>query len=85
MYYVYVLFSEKDRSFYIGYSSNLRLRYEQHCKGLVKSTKNRAPMRLIYYEAYISKLNAEQRELFYKSGRGREVLRKILKETIDEI
>ena len=83
MHYVYILRSEKDGKLYIGYSSNLRLRYAEHCKGLVASTKHRRPMRLVYYEAYISKRNAERRELFYKSGRGRETLKHILQETFE--
>jgi len=82
MYYVYVLYSEKDKNFYIRCSSNLRLRYKEYSEGLVASTKRRRPMKLIYYEAYLIKENAERRELFYKSGRGRETLHKILQETL---
>ena len=33
MHYVYVLRSESDRGFYIGYSANLRKRFEQHLRG----------------------------------------------------
>jgi len=49
MYYVYVLLSEKDKKQYVGYTKNLKLRFEQHVNGLVKSTKNRRPLKLIYY------------------------------------
>ena len=51
MYYTYVLQSSKDNGFYVGFTKNLKLRFEFHKKGLVDSTKNRRPMRLIYYEA----------------------------------
>jgi len=51
MYYTYVLQSEEDNYFYTGYTKNLKLRFEQHNKGLVESTKNRRPFNLIYYEA----------------------------------
>ncbi len=47
MYYVYVLRSEKDNKNYTGYTKNLKLRFEQHRKGLVLSTKNRRPLVLI--------------------------------------
>jgi putative endonuclease len=30
MYYTYVLQSEKDMKFYVGYTKNLKLRFEQH-------------------------------------------------------
>ena len=38
-YYIYVLLSKKDKKLYIGYTKNLKLRFEQHCKGKVDSTK----------------------------------------------
>ena len=50
-YYTYVLYSEKDNKNYIGYTHNLFLRFEQHKKGKVPSTKNRRPLKLIYFEA----------------------------------
>ncbi|MFC1613310.1 GIY-YIG nuclease family protein [Patescibacteria group bacterium] len=85
MYYVYILYSKKDKKLYVGYTNDLRSRYIEHQKGLVKSTKHRRPLKLIYYEAYISESNARRRELFYKSGRGRETLKKILEETFLDI
>ena len=53
MYYTYVLLSTKDKEFYTGYTKDLKLRFEQHNKGLVDSTKARRPFKLIYYEACI--------------------------------
>jgi len=44
----------KDRDFYTGFTENLKLRFEQHNKGLVESTKARTPFRLIYYEASLT-------------------------------
>ena len=40
-YFTYVLKSKKDNKYYTGYTKNIELRFEQHCNGLVKSTKNR--------------------------------------------
>jgi len=34
MYYVYVLQSGVDGNFYVGYTKDLNLRFEQHQKGL---------------------------------------------------
>lgn len=68
MYYVYVLKSLKDGKIYTGFSSDLKRRFEQHKTGLVKSTKNRRPLKLIYYEAYLSELDAKNRERYLKSG-----------------
>ncbi len=49
--YVYVLLSKKDKKCYVGYTENLKLRFEEHQKGYVLSTKNRRPLQLIYSEA----------------------------------
>ena len=79
MYYVYILKSEVDGKMYTGRSDDLRRRFKEHNEGLVTSTKNRRPLKLIYYEAYLVKQDAIDRELFLKSGRGREVIKKQLK------
>ncbi len=53
MYYVYVLKSIKDGKRYIGFTDNLERRISEHNYGKVKSTKNRRPLELIYFEEYI--------------------------------
>jgi len=62
MFYVYVLKSEKDKRLYIGYTDNLEKRVEEHSLGLNLSTRYRGPLRLIYYEAYLSSRDARIRE-----------------------
>jgi putative endonuclease len=62
MFYIYVLHSSKDREFYFGFSSDLRKRLHEHNSGLVTATKTRLPMILVYYEAYLSKADALNRE-----------------------
>lgn len=62
MFYVYVLKSKKDERLYIGYTSNLRKRFQEHNSGLNTSTKNRIPFSLVYYEAYRSIEDAKVRE-----------------------
>ncbi len=79
MYYIYVLYSKKDHKLYIGYSADLKERIKRHSQGRVKSTKNRLPLTLIYYEAFINEKAARNQELFYKTGQGRRILKKRLK------
>ncbi len=81
-YYVYVLLSIIDKKLYIGYTNNLKRRIKQHNEGKTDSLKNRRPLKLIYFEAYFDKKDAQDKERFYKSGRGHEVLYKILKQTL---
>jgi putative endonuclease len=79
MYYVYVLQSEKDGKFYAGFTKDLKLRFEQHKKGLVESTKDRRPLKLIYYEACTDKDDATKREKYFKTYHGKMFLRRRLK------
>lgn len=66
MYYVYVLKSLKDEELYIGFSDNLKERFKSHTKGQVISTKDRRPLKLVYYESYSSEKDARMRELKLK-------------------
>ncbi len=62
MHFVYVLQSMKDKNLYIGCTNNLKQRIEVHNKKGSLSTKNKTPWRLIYFEGYISKVDAFNRE-----------------------
>ncbi len=68
MFYVYILQSLKDRRLYIGSTSNLKERIKNRNLGLNTSTKYRRPLKLIYYEAFLKRKDALEREKFYKSG-----------------
>lgn len=52
MYYIYILYSLKDKKFYIGKTTNLDARLNTHNRGEVKSTKNRRPMQLVHFEEF---------------------------------
>jgi len=78
-YYVYLIQSLKDYSWYIGYTNNLKKRFSEHNKGINRSTKGKAPWNLIYYEACIDKTDAKNRERYLKSGMGRRYLKNRLK------
>lgn len=78
-YYTYILYSDKDGKNYAGYTKDLNLRFEQHKKGLVESTKDRRPLRLIYYEACLSQDDAIKREKHFKTHYGKLFLKKRLK------
>ncbi len=79
MYTVYILKSEKDNKRYIGITSDLKERLFDHNNGLVKSTKNRRPLKLTHTEIFESKTEALRREKFFKSGQGRQYLKEELK------
>ncbi len=79
MHYVYVLKSRKDRKNYVGYTKNLKLRFELHKKGKVISTKDRRPLDIIYYEACIDQQDATHREKYLKTYHGKMFIKKRLK------
>lgn len=84
-YYIYILLSLKDKRFYIGFTSDLKNRLSEHAKGRVSSTKNRRPLKLIHYEYFIDKADAKAREVFLKSGFGRNQLKESLKRTLEKL
>ena len=65
------MLSEKDGKYYTGYTKNIELRFEQHNKGLVKSTKDRRPLKLIYFEACLNRSDATRREKYLKTHYGK--------------
>jgi len=75
VYYTYVLKSYRDLKLYIGWTDDLSSRFIKHQKGLVLSTKNRRPFKLVYYEACLSKEGAIKREKQLKTGFGRKYLK----------
>ncbi len=77
MFVVYILKSTKDGKRYIGMTSDLERRISEHNKGLVKSTRKRKPLELIYTEEFLSKSEALSRDKFFKSGQGREFLKSV--------
>jgi putative endonuclease len=78
-YYVYVIQSEKVDQWYIGFTGNLRKRFQEHKKGLVFSTKNRGPWKLVYYEACLYETDARAKEKYLKTGMGKRYLKNRLK------
>jgi len=84
-YCVYTLLSLKDKRLYTGFTSDLKDRLSRHARGEVKSTVYRRPLKLIHCEYFISKDDAKAREIFLKSGFGRNNLKKALKRTLNNL
>ena len=79
MYYVYILEIYNDKTWYTGYTSDLRTRLNHHNNGKGgKTTQKGKTWKLIYYEAYLNKEDATGREIFLKSGSGHRFIHKQL-------
>jgi putative endonuclease len=66
MYFVYVLQSDLDRSFYIGQTDDVKALVRRHNAGYVPSTKNRGPWRLVGTETFETRDKARWREYSIK-------------------
>lgn len=80
MYFVYLLESLLDESWYIGYTPDSpHKRLIKHNRGEVYYTKRKKPWKVIYFEYYLDRSDATGREKFLKSGSGRKFLKKQIK------
>lgn len=78
MYYVYVLRSLKNNRLYTGSTLDLERRIREHNSGVSKYTKLTRPYVLVHRETFNTKSEAYRRELFLKTGKGREYLNSVL-------
>ncbi|MFZ2569477.1 MAG: GIY-YIG nuclease family protein [Minisyncoccia bacterium] len=82
MYYTYILQSNKDKKFYTGATNDLRKRLLEHNQNEVRSTKNRGPFEIIYYEACKNMNDAFDREKYLKSGHGKRYIKDRLRRSL---
>ena len=73
-YYVYIIKSEKDESYYIGHTQDLGSRLERHNQGRVKYTKSKRPWRLVYFEEHSDRSLAMKREMEIKGRKSKEFI-----------
>jgi len=83
MYYVYVLYSTTLKKRYVGLTNDLRRRFAEHNRGDSNFTNRGKPWKILYYEAFVNKKDAEREEIFLKMGKGRERLDIVLLTTMD--
>jgi putative endonuclease len=81
IYFVYVLQNSKTGMLYIGFTANLKHRVSEHKEGkslFTRKNRKEGKWKLIYFEGYPNKKDAESREKFLKGGSGRNYLKKQL-------
>lgn len=62
MNYIYIL-ECSDKSLYTGWTNNLERRIKMHNDGKgAKYTRGRAPVKLVYFEEFEDKIEAQKRE-----------------------
>jgi putative endonuclease len=78
VFYVYILVSLLDSSLYTGQTNHLPERLKRHNRGNVKTTKQKAPYRLAYFEAYPTRSQAMWREWEFKTKWNTERKKKLI-------
>ena len=84
MYYVYILQSLKTKKFYVGYTSDLQKRFKEHNSGKSLATKPFRPYKLIFYETFLNRIDAKNREEYLKSGWGWKSIKIMLKNYLNK-
>ena len=74
IFYVYILQSLKDFSFYVGECDDLDRRMSKHFDGWSKYSASKRPLRLKYFETFLTRTEAIKREKEIKSKKSRKYL-----------
>jgi len=80
MYTVYAISSIEKNYIYVGLTSNIERRFNEHNSGYEKTTKPYLPFVLIYQEKCDTRPEARLKEKYWKSGIGKEKLKKMRSE-----
>jgi putative endonuclease len=78
MYFIYALKSLSRNYIYVGMTDCLERRIGEHQSGKNKTTKPYRPFVLIYSEIFSTREEARKKEKYFKSGVGKEFLKKII-------
>ena len=78
MFYVYILKSALNSSYYVGCTGDLSERLKLHNSGQVNSTKRYAPWTMVYSEKYNNLNEARLRELQIKSWKKRSAIERLI-------
>ena len=78
-YFVYIIQSEKDESYYIGSTQDLDKRLVRHNQGRSKYTKSKIPWKLVYHEDYPDRSSAMKREQEIKRRKSRAYIEELVK------
>ena len=78
-YFIYILQSLVDGTYYIGSTQDLEARLERHNEGRSKYTKPKRPWKMIYYEEYDRRSNAARREKEIKSRKSRKLIEDLVR------
>jgi putative endonuclease len=74
MFYVYIIYSGKLDRYYVGYTSDVAIRLEQHNTGKSSFTSKASDWKLVFQEQFTSREEAHRRELNIKNKKSRKYI-----------
>jgi putative endonuclease len=79
-YFIYILKSQMDGSFYVGYTANLEARLWEHNEGRTGYTSKKRPWQLVYSEQFENKTDALKREKFIKAQKSKSFIQALIEQ-----
>ena len=77
-FYLYIIQSQKDSSYYVGTTADLSERIERHNQGRSKFTKHKRPWKLVYTEKHPDRSSAMKREYAVKRRKSTQYIKKCI-------
>ena len=74
----YILYSEKLNKYYVGSTTDIQRRLEEHNRGKEKFTSTGVPWKLVYKEIFQELKQARQRELHIKKMKSRKYIESLI-------
>ena len=76
--FCYILYSLKLNKYYVGSTTDIERRLEEHNRGKEKFTKTGLPWRLVYKEEFGELNQARQREYYIKKMKSRKYIEHLI-------
>ena len=77
--YTYILYSEKLNKYYVGSTTDITPRLEDHNRGKEKFTKTGCPWVIVYTEIFTELLDARRREASIKKQKSRKYIEALIR------
>ena len=79
MYYVYIIQTETNGSYYVGYTRNISERLKRHNEGRSTYTKSKENWKLVYVEEYKTSAEARAREREIKGKKSKKYIEHLVR------
>lgn len=83
-YYFYILRSLKNGKLYLGYTPDLKARFQSHNEGKNRATKPNIPYEILYFSGFKNKYDALNCEKYFKTTAGWKRIDRMLQNCLEE-